>query len=349
MNCPFAAALAIVIAGCAHAGEETVLLHSNFNRPYDAGKSWTSTGAVVLKDDAMWFQAKEEEFRPRARQHFPLQSEGVFTVSFLMDWLRTSEGSWALYMQLGNSAEMPRRIVYPEDLSKGIGVNLVWGGGEPIDHHTRGSLGYLQDGKFAPLFVVNDAADKSSLVEKAVVTIDANASTGTYKVRFNGKTYGDLTFDNDVAIDTIRFVAHGCSESGFSKSAIDDVVVRGRNRQSIGATDVEKLVPSPVGVPRKVTAVPVVASGPAGDTGLDHETFKTVVMPVLNKYCVSCHGAEKQKARLRYDEMEGFRISDRHLWTAIHEQLSFGDMPPEDEPQLSASEKEKVLAWIEKE
>jgi hypothetical protein len=70
---------------------------------------------------------------------------------------------------------------------------------------------------------------------------------------------------------------------------------------------------------------------------------------VLEKYCVDCHGPEKQKARLRYDGVRGFQISDRHLWTMIHEQLSEGEMPPEKKPQLSSSEKKRVLAWIEKE
>ncbi len=87
----------------------------------------------------------------------------------------------------------------------------------------------------------------------------------------------------------------------------------------------------------------------AADTGVDTKTFSELVKPVLNKYCVSCHGAEIQKARLRYDQIDGFRLSDRHLWTMIHEQLSEGDMPPNDKPQLSASEKKGVLAWIEKE
>ena len=87
----------------------------------------------------------------------------------------------------------------------------------------------------------------------------------------------------------------------------------------------------------------------AGEAGFDSKTFEEVVKPMLDNYCVSCHGAEKQKARLRYDQMDGFRISDRHLWTAIHEQLSDGEMPPEDEPQPASSQKKKVLAWIERE
>lgn len=87
----------------------------------------------------------------------------------------------------------------------------------------------------------------------------------------------------------------------------------------------------------------------AVDQGIDPRTFREVVKPMLDKHCVSCHGPETQKARLRYDEMEGFKITDRHLWTAIHEQLTYEEMPPEDEPAVSPEVKDKVLAWIERE
>ncbi|MFP6874006.1 MAG: DUF1592 domain-containing protein [Verrucomicrobiales bacterium] len=87
----------------------------------------------------------------------------------------------------------------------------------------------------------------------------------------------------------------------------------------------------------------------AAETGVDTKTFKDLVKPMLEKHCVSCHGAEKQKARLRYDGIDGFRVSDRHLWTKIYEQLSDGEMPPEDEPQLNVSDKARLLAWIVKE
>ena len=92
-----------------------------------------------------------------------------------------------------------------------------------------------------------------------------------------------------------------------------------------------------------------VSMASADETGVDTRTFKSLVRPVLQKYCVGCHGPEKQKARLRYDGMAGFRVTDRHLWTKIHEQLSTGEMPPENKPQPSSAEKKKILAWIEKE
>lgn len=97
-----------------------------------------------------------------------------------------------------------------------------------------------------------------------------------------------------------------------------------------------------------VSLIPAFALS-AADTATDQKTFDDLVKPVLTKYCVSCHGPEEQEARLRYDQVNGFEISDRHLWTMIHQQISGDEMPPDGETQLNAAEKKKVLAWIERE
>ena len=210
-----------------YAEEKEVIFKDDFNRA-DAdvvGHEWSFKGAAVLKDKAVLFKVKEEEFRPRIKHTFPVQKAGKFNVSFLMDWLRDSEGTWGFYMQLGNSAEIPKKLVYLDDLAKDIGVNLIWGGGELVDHQKAGSFGYSKDGVFKTLFVVNDKKAKESVVEKAVVTIDVDVDAGTFSVTFNGKTYPDLPFDNKGPIDTIRFITNGCSGSGFSKSSIDDVII----------------------------------------------------------------------------------------------------------------------------
>ena len=165
----------------------------------------------------------EEEFRPRIKHVFPIQTSGKFRASFHMDWVRESEGSWGFYMQLGNSAEMPRLLIRKRDLSKGVAVNLLWGGGDFVDSRDRGSFGYCQDGKFKPLFVANNAQVKDSVVDNSVVTIDVDIDAATYSVTFNGKTYADLPFDNNGPINTIRFITDGCSATGFSRSSIDDV------------------------------------------------------------------------------------------------------------------------------
>ena len=179
-----------------YAGEDTVIWGDDFNRQdaSDLGNEWKCLGETVLKDNAVLFKVKEEEFRPRIQRVFPVQNRGRFRVSFLLDWLRTSEGTWGFSMQLGNSAKIPRFLIREPDLAKGMGVNLIWGGGELVDFKESGSFGYLKSGKFHPLFVVNDAKVKKTVVEKPVVTIDVDVDSSTYTVKFNGKTYPDLPF-----------------------------------------------------------------------------------------------------------------------------------------------------------
>lgn len=209
----------------AAAGE--VVFQDTFDRDdADApGNDWLSLGKVVLQGKAAFFAGKEEEFRPRLTHRFPPQKAGKVRVSFVMDWLRESEKSWSFHVQLGSSDEMPRLLVRRQDLSKGVGVNLLWGGGEPVGVQPAGSFGSVKNGEFRPLFVVNDRADEKTVVEKPVVTIEIDIDAGTYSVNCNGQTYPDLPFDNKVPLDTIRFVCVGCSAAGFSKSSIDDVTI----------------------------------------------------------------------------------------------------------------------------
>ena len=219
------AVLAVGSSMPAAAGE--VVFQDAFDREdADApGNDWMSVGKVVLQGKAALFAGREEEFRPRLTHRFPPQKAGKITVSFVMDWLREAEKTWSFHVQLGNSAEMPRLLVRPKDLSKGIGVNLVWGGGEAVGVQPPGSFGSVKDGEFRPLFVVNDKADAKTVVDKPVITVEIDIDAGTYSVSCNGQTYPDLPFDNKVPLDTIRFVCVGCGPTGFSKSSIDDVKI----------------------------------------------------------------------------------------------------------------------------
>jgi hypothetical protein len=83
--------------------------------------------------------------------------------------------------------------------------------------------------------------------------------------------------------------------------------------------------------------------------GADPEAFRAHVAPFLKKNCLACHGAEKKKAQVRLDRLDGFRVGESHLWTQVYEQLSGGNMPPEERPRPPESERRQILSWIEKE
>lgn len=78
-------------------------------------------------------------------------------------------------------------------------------------------------------------------------------------------------------------------------------------------------------------------------------SFARDVQPVLKEHCVKCHGAETQKGRIRLDRLTEFKAADGHLWTLVHEVLSAGEMPPEDEAQPEAAAVKRLLGWIEAE
>ena len=335
-----------------YAADGQVIFEDDFNRA-DAevvGSGWMTSGTAALKGKALHFQLDDGEFRPRASRTFPKWEGGSFKVSFRFDWLRKDEGTWGFYMQLGNSAKMPKSLIYERDLAKGVGVNLAWGGRDLIGGEEPGSFGYFNDMKFHNLFMANDSRAKNTLVDNPVVTLEVDLDAGTYAVGFNGKTYPDIPLENKGPIDTIRFVTTGCSKTGFLKSSIDDVIVlEGKKSvvaKSTGETD-EPATSDPEKVEKKPTGPRMQTSGELA--GVDIKTFKDHLAPLMEKHCVGCHGPDRQKARLRFDGVRGFQVSDRHLWTKIHEQLSHGEMPPEDEPQLNASDKARFLKWIVKE
>jgi len=98
------------------------------------------------------------------------------------------------------------------------------------------------------------------------------------------------------------------------------------------------------------TLVAVTASVARADGAAPAGDFSKVGQPLLQKYCVECHGPTKQKAQIRYDSLPGYRIEDRGLWAKVHEQVSSGEMPPEDHKvQPTAHERAALLAWIEAE
>jgi cytochrome c553 len=57
--------------------------------------------------------------------------------------------------------------------------------------------------------------------------------------------------------------------------------------------------------------------------------------PLLKEYCQGCHGPEKQKGKLRIDELplaiETLRDAER--WQKVLNQMNSGEMPPEEEKQ----------------
>ena len=59
--------------------------------------------------------------------------------------------------------------------------------------------------------------------------------------------------------------------------------------------------------------------------------YQRDVLPILNRLCVDCHGSEKHKADLRFDELSTDFVSggDADTWHDVLNQLHLGEMPPQ--------------------
>ena len=50
----------------------------------------------------------------------------------------------------------------------------------------------------------------------------------------------------------------------------------------------------------------------------------------LARHCLSCHGTEKQKGQVRFDDLKGDIVLEGTRWALALEQVRSGEMPPEE-------------------
>lgn len=94
------------------------------------------------------------------------------------------------------------------------------------------------------------------------------------------------------------------------------------------------------------SATSAAAAEPAAFTKLGAE-FEQKTLPLLKQYCLGCHSTEDQEGELdleRFARLSDVRKSPR-VWQKVVEQLTNGEMPPKDSPQLSADQKQQLLKW----
>ncbi len=86
-----------------------------------------------------------------------------------------------------------------------------------------------------------------------------------------------------------------------------------------------------------LVSIPAVAS--AGN-------YETEIRPFLTKYCVSCHGPNKQKADLRLDKLDPDLIngSDADMWQEVLDLINISEMPPKEaSAQPKRSERQFIV------
>jgi len=70
--------------------------------------------------------------------------------------------------------------------------------------------------------------------------------------------------------------------------------------------------------------------------------------PVIEKYCYDCHGGKKTKGSVNLKELSADPAvaGNFDLWEKVREAIDAGDMPPEDDPQPDANEKDQLVRWL---
>ena len=86
-------------------------------------------------------------------------------------------------------------------------------------------------------------------------------------------------------------------------------------------------------------------------TGPDLRTFRTQILPILDKGCFRCHGEQEQEGDLRLDTLDPdlFTGDDVDWWLDVMAAVNNGEMPPEDEDPLSEDEQARVVEWLSSE
>ena len=78
--------------------------------------------------------------------------------------------------------------------------------------------------------------------------------------------------------------------------------------------------------------------------------FDSAIRPLVEEYCLACHGGEKVKGDVDFSEiMEADDFSTHfEIWETVAQVLDFGDMPPEEkEHRPSPAEIQQILSWYE--
>lgn len=76
--------------------------------------------------------------------------------------------------------------------------------------------------------------------------------------------------------------------------------------------------------------------------------FQARVLPVLEAHCCKCHGRDKTEAKIGLTGRRNLEqlAASQELWSRVLAQLEAGAMPPDDEPPLTAAEREAITGWI---
>ncbi len=97
------------------------------------------------------------------------------------------------------------------------------------------------------------------------------------------------------------------------------------------------------------TLVAARAAEPTAEQKLERAEFRERIAPFFVKHCGKCHTGDEPMGELKLDGYlaRADIVADRETWEKASKKLHSREMPPEEEPQPEAAERDKVLKWID--
>ena len=81
---------------------------------------------------------------------------------------------------------------------------------------------------------------------------------------------------------------------------------------------------------------------------VDDAVYNEQVRPIINSYCIDCHGQDKQKGNIRFDTLNPDMINghDAEKWHAALDMINSGEMPPVKKAQPTNEERRTFVNWM---
>ena len=82
----------------------------------------------------------------------------------------------------------------------------------------------------------------------------------------------------------------------------------------------------------------------------DDKTFDTVILPIVKKYCVDCHGEDDPKGKVSFEDLEkpSQILENREVWVKAFKHLGIGGMPPTNKKRRPTRAQEQAFVeWLD--
>lgn len=78
------------------------------------------------------------------------------------------------------------------------------------------------------------------------------------------------------------------------------------------------------------------------------KAFERDIRPILQRACVSCHGAGTQEGNIRIDTLDPNLLHGEDIawWVEVRAVLSNGEMPPADADELDDADRARIVEWL---